>query len=131
MRAYLEREVESEAGEGGEDTEPALLEDVVQLAEHTDLSPSVTPPAPGLGAPVQQRPEPVLQQDGQRRTDLSLGRDPLDVLQLAVKALDHGDVLVLLGLHVVEPLAGRHVGQEGSLAGDDLVADEAEGPVVH
>ena len=41
------------------------------------------------------------------------------------------DVLVLLGLHVVQPLAGRHVGQEGSLAGDDLVADEAEGPVVH
>ena len=50
---YLDREVEGLAGDGGEDADPALLEDVVELTEHRDLSSPVTSPAPGLRAPVQ------------------------------------------------------------------------------
>ena len=51
---YLEREVEGLTGDGGEDADPALLEDVVQLAEHRDLSRPDTSPASDLRAPVQQ-----------------------------------------------------------------------------
>ena len=54
---YLERELEGLTGEGGEDADPALLEDVVELAEHRDLSRPVTSPATGLRAPVQQGPK--------------------------------------------------------------------------
>ena len=49
--------MESLTGDGGEDTEPGLAEDVVQLTEHRDLARPVTSPASGVRAPVQQRPE--------------------------------------------------------------------------
>ena len=54
-----------------------------------------------------------LHQRHTRLTGLITSPPPPD---LALDVLHHGDVVVPLALHVVYPLPGRHVGQEGSLA---------------
>ena len=86
-------EVQGGASDGGVHSEPPLLQDVVQGAEHGDLPANVklvnvnlimimsllsSSAASGVRTPVQEGPQPVLQHVGQGGTHLATQRSDRD-----------------------------------------------------